>query len=137
MDRVLADLTPKMTLSPDDLDHINDILDAALAWKNGEIDGNTLLRMGAIEYQGPRDSRPHPSPPYSRWIAIGTCIKNKTTREPRCMALMEFLDKLVAHKYVVTTQGVYESADLHQHDEAIRLLRGASLTTSHLRTEAA
>lgn len=131
MDRALSDALPKRELTTDEMQHLNDILDASLAWQNGEIDGNTLLRMGMIEYQGPNDRQPHVSPPYTRYLAMGYGMRFRNpdgTHDPRYLALRDFLDKLVAFKYVVTPQGVLSREEEHQHDHAIRLMRGATLT---------
>ncbi len=127
---VVADLMPEQgrrALQDWERDTIEDTLDAAQAWADGGLDLNTAAHTGVLEYQGPNDPAPHPSPRYSRFIAATTTPRT----DPRWHALDRLVRTIVAKQMIVTNQGVYESAELHIHDRAIDWLR------THKSTEAA
>lgn len=129
MDRTAGAIAATLaTLQPDsgrralddwERDTIGDTLDAAQAWADGELDLNTAAHCGVLEYQGPNDPAPHPSPRYSRFIAITTTPRT----DPRWPALDRLVRTIVARQMIVTIQGVYESHELHIHDHAREWLR--------------
>lgn len=130
MTATLAAMHPesgRRQLEPWEQDTLADCLDAAAAWQAGELDLNTAAHVGAIEYQGPDDDRPHPSPRYSRFLAITTTPRD----DPRWAALDALIRTIVRKQMIVTTQGVYESSELHQHDRARQWI------AQHDRSEAA
>jgi len=118
MDRTASALTATFTrmqpaegrraLEPWEADSLEDVLDAAAAWDAGQLDLNTAAKTGVIEYEG------RPSPRYSRFIALTITPRD----DPRWHALDRLICTIVGKQMIVTTQGVYDSADLHIHDQA-------------------
>lgn len=123
MDAFLRANTPNRELTQEERESIEDVLDGALAVKNKQLTLTEFMRMGIVEYQDRHMPEPMPSPRYTRWLATGMGAKS----DPRWLALQKILDYTVRKQHIVTTAGVMDSFELHQHDEAIRRLRGATL----------
>jgi hypothetical protein len=98
---------------PDIAADCEDILDASLAWMNGELPLTELMRLGTIE-----DHHGRPTPRYSRWVAMCTAERS----DPRRRALLAALDRVVAAQVVITRQGVLTNDEMHQHDAAVRFV---------------
>jgi hypothetical protein len=103
----------RRALEPWEQESIADVLDAAAAWAAGQLDLNTAAHTGVIEYRG------HPSPRYSRFIAITTTPRT----DPRWQALDRLVTKITNAAAVPTHQGLFDVTDLHQHDRARDYLR--------------
>jgi len=127
MDRVAADLMPHRELREDERQSIEDVLDAAVAVVNKQMTVTDFMRLGtAVEYQDRFMPDPLPSPAYTRWLATGRGSRT----DLRWQALQRILDWTVRKQHIVTPHGVYDSASIHQHDQAIRVLRAGTLPTS-------
>jgi hypothetical protein len=123
MDRVAADLLPKRELTEDERQSVEDVLDAALAVKNKQMTVTDFMRLGtAVDYQDRFMPDPLPSPAYTRWLATGMGSRS----DPRWQALQRILDWTVRKQHVVTHAGVMSSSEIHEHDEAIRVLRATA-----------
>lgn len=102
-------------LSPEELDSIQDCLDAAVEWDAGRMPLNTAAHVGTVlTHDG------HPSRSYSRHVASLWAWRAK---DPRWKALDRMVNVLSTAMYVPTNQGLFTSADMHQHDRAIQYLR--------------
>lgn len=100
-------------------DTIEAVLESASEWDAGRLSLNDAAHCGVLEYQGPNDPAPLPSPRYSRFIAATTTPRT----DPRWHALDRLVRTVVAKQMIVTQQGVYESHELHLHDHAREWLR--------------
>jgi hypothetical protein len=98
---------------PDIAADCEDILDASLAWMNGDLPLTELMRLGTIE-----DHHGRPSPRYSRWVAMCTAERS----DPRRRALLAALDRVVAAQGVITRAGFFTPDETHQHDAAVRFV---------------
>lgn len=102
-------------LSPEELDSIQDCLDAAVEWDAGRLPLNAAAQVGTIlTHQG------HPSRAYSRHVASLWAWRAKDSRWP---ALNRMVNVLAGAVYVKTRAGLFSSAELHEHDRAVQYLR--------------
>ncbi|MDQ3222113.1 MAG: hypothetical protein M3Q75_01350 [Gemmatimonadota bacterium] len=102
-------------LSPEELDSMNDILDAAAEWAAGRLPLNAAAQVGTIlTHQG------HPSRAYSRHVASLWAWRAK---DSRWKSLNRMVNVLAAAVYVKTSQGLFTSEQLHEHDRAVQYLR--------------
>jgi len=101
--------------SPEELDSIADVLDAATEWDQGRMPLNAAAHVGTV-----LTPAGHPSRSYSRHVASLWAWRSK---DPRWKALDRMVNVLACAVYVKTTQGLFTSEELHQHDGAVRWLR--------------
>lgn len=103
--------TGRADLTPDELDTINDVLDAAQAFADGALPFYEAAAIGTLA-----DWRGVVSPAYTRYVAMTRTPKN----DPRKGALLRLLDALVsAEGYVITRQGVYQRWEIRESDEQV------------------
>lgn len=102
-------------LTEDELASIQDILDCAYAWSRNEMPLDAVMDLGIVLYDG------HPSPAYSRWLAIGTTSRS----DPRWAALVQMVDHMIRHdrNFVVTRQGVYQPLEMTMHHQSVAFVR--------------
>ena len=109
----IAHLMPRESIAAEYRDDINDVLDAALAWKEGTLPLNEVMHLGTIPYDG------HPSCSYTRFVAVATATKG----DPRRHALMD-LQRLTNRRYGrETSQGFMSEYEDHQHDHAVAFVK--------------
>lgn len=103
---VLTPLLPgqgKRALTFEEQVEVEDVLDAALAWTNGELELGVAANLGGIETDG------HPSAPYTRFVALRTTPRS----DPRWQALDSLCTKLSRMSgYMITRQGVFTRRDM-------------------------
>jgi hypothetical protein len=100
-------------LEPWESDTVQAVLDAAQEWADGHITLNDAAHCGILDYDG------HPSPRYSRLVAITTTPRT----DPRWPSLYELVCTITDAQYVVTKAGLFTRDELHQHDRARDWLR--------------
>ena len=118
MDAFVASTLPRdgdypRKLTEDELASIQDILDAAYAWSQGEMPLTAVWRLGIVEYEGV------PSPRYTRWLATGTGSRT----DPRWQALQKALDVVIRKHHIVTTQGVFQPVEMTEHHQSVEFVR--------------
>ncbi len=110
--RALSQLLPER-FSEIDRGAIEDVLDAAREWDEGRMSLTVAATIATVEYQG------NPSRSYARFVALLRTPRS----DPRWHALNRMVDVLATSMYVKTTQGLFESWELHHHDRAVQYLR--------------
>jgi glutathione synthase/RimK-type ligase-like ATP-grasp enzyme len=107
-------------LTDEDVASIEDCLDAAAAWRRGELPWQAAANVGAV-----RTGRGEALPSYTRHIAVRITPKSDTRRAD----LLALIDVLVrAEGYVVTTNGVFRPEEIRANEAGWQYanLRGRS-----------
>lgn len=113
----IAPLTPgagTRTLTPEEREEVEWILDAAAEWQAGRLPWQEVARIGGIELGG------YPSAAYTRFCAVAFTPPT----DPRRVALLALIDVLIRNSgYKTTYQGTYSPSELRQHDIAVQWVR--------------
>ena len=97
-------------LTPDEVDEVEYVLDAAAKWAAGRLPWQQAANVGTW----------HDSAARTRFLAITTTPNS----DVRWHDLKRLLDVLVdASGYVRTKQGVYSSRELGEHDVAVHFVQ--------------
>lgn len=104
-------------------DDLEDVLDAAEAWQAGRLPLSTAANLGTVPYRD-RDGRPHPSPRFTRYLAMVHAAPD----DPRRAALLAMIDRMIRANHIVTPFGIVSQDELHQHDQAVDRLNWAPRT---------
>jgi len=101
--------TDRRDLTPEEQATIEDVLDAAQAFADGDVPFYEAASIGTLT-----DWKGIVSPSYTRYVALVRTPKN----DPRTKALRQLLDTLVeAEGWVVTRQGVFGRWEIHENNE--------------------
>lgn len=114
-----AILAPKNDITPDHQACVDDVLDAAADWYDGRMPWNVAASVGEIERRTMTGTW-HRSPGYTRAVAL----RHTSTDDPRWRALSDLCTEIVRKTgFVITAFGVFDTDELHQHDDAVRFVR--------------
>ncbi len=114
MDRTLDALLPNTPLTDEQTQSIEDLLDAAQMWADGNGSIATVMELGLIP-----DQRGNPSPGRSRFVAAWL-----HRHDPRVTALEALQDRVNDANHHRSRQGYYYSqSERDQHRAAVIYLR--------------
>lgn len=104
------------TLTPDEQEAIEEVLDMATYWVANGGPTTTAAATGALCWNG------KPSPGYTRFVALALTPKS----DPRRADLERLRDRLISQSgYIRTEQGMFSAADLGEYDVALHWRRTA------------
>jgi hypothetical protein len=107
---MIANALPPLaeSLSFEDRVEIEDVLDAAAAWKRGEIPWTAAAGLGRM-----LDWRGQPNEAYTRYVAYRVTPRS----DPRLADLDELIEVIIrAQGFVITRQGVFTPTEIRAHD---------------------
>lgn len=98
---------------------VEDVLDAAAEWARGDLPWTVAAGIGAVDLETPAGPIRRGSP-YTRALAIHLTDRS----DPRWRVLHEFCTHIVTMTgYTITSFGVFDAYELHQHDASARYVR--------------
>lgn len=101
----------------DELAAIEDVLDAADAYAQGEMPWQVAANIGSVDAIDWRTGEVYPSTAYARFLAVSTTHPV----DPRRRSVTALCDRLVRESgYVVTTHGVFHPQELYERDVTVR-----------------
>lgn len=110
----LAHTGDRRPLTPDDRANVEDVLDAAAAWRAGELPWTVAAAVAPTAYGATMSAG------YTRFLAIRTTPLSDP-RRPALMALITYLIDMTG--VVRTTSGMFTPAELGQSDAAVHTHR--------------
>lgn len=114
MDRAMERLLPTTDLTDEQKHSLEDILDAAVDWQQGNASVGSVMELGLVP-----DHKGNPSPGRSRFVAAWLM-----RRDPRVTALHALQDYVNTANHSRSKQGYfYDQREREQHRAAVLYLR--------------